>query len=140
MTSDQHTNSGLLFAEQLQLPVSAGETTSTVRVGFRDYKPGPVLGYCPITKWEQELYVLEVRFTEARNVEAELMGYTTQAEFYEDMRSFGEKYADFGPNSDVTVLYFVLPSKVEAERKEVDELNKMQILPGDEDDVEGYAV
>jgi len=130
-------NSPVLFAEPLQVGVSSGTITSTVRTGFRNYQPGIVLAHCPITHWRQHIHVLEVRFTEARNVEAEMMGFETQAAFYEDMKTYGEKYADFGPDSQVTVLYFVLPEKLEAERKELDELNAMTLSEGD---INGHAV
>ena len=125
-----HQNPDLLFAEQLQLSVSTGENTSTVRTGFRDYRPGPCRAWCHITKWEQPIHIVEVRFCEARSVEAEFLGHVSQEEFYEEMRSFGPKYADFGPDSEVTVLYFVLPEKLDAEREELDALNQIAIFSG----------
>ena len=123
------TNRPIEFAEPLQLGIETGAITSTVRLGWRNYKPGIVLATDPHgkIKWGKHLHIVEVRLTEARNVEAEMMGFATQDEFYEDMKQYGEKYEDFGPDSPVTVIYFVLPQKLEEERKELDELNKMPI-------------
>lgn len=129
-------NFPLEFVKDLQLGVETGERISTVRVGFRNYRPGIVLAVDPAgkTTWGKHLHILEVRWTEARNVEAELMGYESQAAFYEEMKQYGEKYEDFGPDSEVTVIYFVTPDRVEAERREVDELNALPMIPDAEDE------
>lgn len=124
-----HKNPDLLFAEQHQLSVAAGDKTATVRESYCDYRPGPCRAYCPVTGWEQEIVVTEVRFCEARCVEAEMLGYETQEEFYEEMRGYHERYKDFGPDSPCTVLYFVRADKVTEFRAEMDEFNKMSILP-----------
>jgi len=125
-------NMPLLFVEPLQLGVEAGSVTSTVRLGWRNYRPGVVLAVDPEskTKWAKHIHVTEARLTEARNVESELMGYDSQDAFYETMRTYGEKYEDFGPDTPVTVIYFVLADKLEKERESVDELNKIGMFDG----------
>lgn len=95
----------ILFANHLIADIETGKKTHTIRLGWRDYRPGIAVAGCPIAKWCRNIEIRTVMFTVVKYVNAVTYGYTGLDDFIESMRQY---YSDFGINSPVTIIGFVL--------------------------------
>lgn len=95
----------IVFADHHIEAIQAGSKTHTIRLGWRNYKPGPTVIGCPIAGWAMHAYINSVQYTTASYVDVGRYGYIDKADFLESMRRY---YPDFNENSQVTIIHFEL--------------------------------
>ncbi len=93
----------IVFARNLTGPIDSGRKVSTIRAGWRDYRPGRMLARCDTIGWKRELEVTAVLLTKPRNISAQAYGYEDMDELIESLRKY---YPDFSENSPITIVAF----------------------------------
>lgn len=84
--------------------VLSGEKTITIRYGWRDYSPGPVLVGCHILNWSYLVDIISVEHRILKEVsvrDLDLDGYSSLQEAIDDLKTW---YPGINENSQVTVI------------------------------------
>ncbi len=89
-----------------RLAILRGEKKITIREGYRDYWPGPVVLFCHIEPFAVMAEITEVRHTLLRGVtqeEWETDGFENRKDLLTGMRKY---YPEIGWGSPVTIIYW----------------------------------
>jgi len=99
-------NAPLVFADDLLPGIKSEDIRVTVRAGFRDYIPGECRAVSEDRSYSKPILIFGVEKTTARFADAFLLGYDNSQQFYEHMRKYGGPYEDFGPDTEITMIWF----------------------------------
>lgn len=96
---------GMLIAgKSAKVDVLCGDLKATIRKGYRDYTPGPVLIGCHILRWAQLFHIITVRhmkFKELIPYEIEVAGYDNEKEALAVLQKF---YPGFTREDEITFI------------------------------------